>query len=174
MFGNKQEKSAQPEAASAEIGRLCALPSRELAVEVLPAFGRDGAGGLLKPDARAIAKWLMADHPRHPSLLALQAPIEEACQVLEQAGLLRREVYKVGDSRLVLTRLGHAALADGALGQYLPLQAAATRPAADDHPNLPPEVIALAQAGKRANAIKRYQQLTGADLKQALSIVDSL
>jgi hypothetical protein len=174
LFGSKSEKNAQLDAASAEIGRLCALPTRELAVEVLPAFGRDGAGSLVKPDARAIAKWLMAGHPRHPSLLALAAPIEESCQVLEQAGLLRREVYKAGDSRFVLTRLGHAALTEGTVRHYLPEQTVVTTPPASGHSDVPPEVVALAQAGKRANAIKRYQQLTGADLKHAFTVVDSL
>jgi hypothetical protein len=107
-------------------------------------------------------------------LLALAAPIEEACQVLEQAGLLRREVYKAGDSRFVLTRLGHAALAEGTVRDYLPGQTAVPTPPAPGHSDVPPEVIALAHAGKRANAIKRYQQLTGADLQHAFNVVNSL
>jgi hypothetical protein len=168
---NTQERAAELEAASAEIGRLCALPVADLAAEVLPAFKSQG---ILWTDTRAVAKRLMAAYPAHPSLLALDAPIEEACQALEQAGLLRRVVHRhtaTGGSHLELTRLGHAALADGTVRDRIPEHYAATT---NRHPDVPPEVVALAQAGKRANAAIRYRQLTGADVKQALAVVDTL
>ena len=36
---------------------------------------------------------------------------------------------------------------------------------------VPPDVIQLAQAGKQLDAIKRYRELTGADLDTARSVV---
>jgi hypothetical protein len=168
---DKHEKGGQLEAAGAEIGRLCALPVADLAVEVLPAFSQRG---VFWTDTRAVAKWLMAAHPKHPSLLALEGPIEEACQALEQAGLLRRVIHRhaaTAGSHLELTRLGHTALAEGTVGQYLPAYA---RQPAVDHADVPPEVVALARSGKRANAAIRYRQLTGVDTKRALEVVDSL
>jgi ribosomal protein L7/L12 len=36
---------------------------------------------------------------------------------------------------------------------------------------LPPEVLELAQAGKKMEAVKRYRELTGADGKEAIDAV---
>ncbi len=74
-------------------------------------------------------------------------------------------------SHLELTRLGHTALAEGTVRQYLPAYA---RQTAGDAPGVPPDVVALARSGKRANAAIRYRKLTGADVKRALEVVDSL
>jgi hypothetical protein len=172
MFNrHKQGRADQLEAANAEIGGLCALPVADLAVEVLPAFGQRG---ILWTDTSAVAKWLMAAYSERPSLLSLEGPIEEACQALEQAGLLLRVIHRhaaTAGSHLELTRLGHTALAEGTVRQYLPEYAGQT---VVGNPDVPPEVVALARSGKRANAAIRYRQLTGADVKRALEVVDSL
>jgi hypothetical protein len=39
LFGNREEKRAKAAAAQAESERLVALPVRELAAEIMPAFG---------------------------------------------------------------------------------------------------------------------------------------
>ncbi|MFN8123250.1 MAG: hypothetical protein U0237_12560 [Thermoleophilia bacterium] len=38
----------------------------------------------------------------------------------------------------------------------------------------PPEVLELARAGKRLDAIRRYRELTGADLETAKGVVEAL
>jgi len=43
-----------------------------------------------------------------------------------------------------------------------------------DPGHVPQEVVDLAQAGKRKEAIVRYRELTGADAQQAISVVDGL
>jgi ribosomal protein L7/L12 len=39
---------------------------------------------------------------------------------------------------------------------------------------IPPDVVALARANKKIEAIKRYRELTGVDLKEAKAVVDSI
>ncbi len=60
----------------------------------------------------------------------------------------------------------------GARLAYVPMGRAATRPT--DASNVPDEVVALAQAGKRKEAVVRYRELTGADVQHAISVVDGL
>jgi hypothetical protein len=43
LFGNKDEKAAEEAAGAAEVASLEALSTDELAVELMPAFGPDGA-----------------------------------------------------------------------------------------------------------------------------------
>ena len=43
-----------------------------------------------------------------------------------------------------------------------------------DETPVPPEIQELAQQGKTNEAIKRYRELTGADLRQAQAAIDRL
>jgi hypothetical protein len=60
----------------------------------------------------------------------------------------------------------------GARLLYVPMGRADQRP--PDPGNVPPEVVELARAGKRKDAIVRYRALTGADPAQATAVVDGL
>jgi hypothetical protein len=44
----------------------------------------------------------------------------------------------------------------------------------DDPGHVPQEIVELAHAGKRKEAIVRYRELTGADAEQAINTVDGL
>jgi ribosomal protein L7/L12 len=41
-------------------------------------------------------------------------------------------------------------------------------------PGIPADVVALAQAGRKIEAIKRYRELTGVDLREAKDAVDAI
>ena len=122
LFGNKQEKAAQDAEASAEFERLAALPVRELAAAILPAWGSDGVhrskgGGV---GSVQVVNWLMAPNPRRGKYLQpLLAPVNDAVQALERAGLLVRTNLSIGGSQVDLTREGQAALAAGNVDQHL-------------------------------------------------------
>jgi hypothetical protein len=60
----------------------------------------------------------------------------------------------------------------GAQIPYVPMGRADTRP--DDPDHVPQEVIDLAQAGKRKEAIVKYRELTGVDARQAIAVVEAL
>ena len=60
----------------------------------------------------------------------------------------------------------------GAQILYAPMGRADHRPTDPGH--VPDEVVQLARAGKRRDAIVKYRELTGADPKYAASIVDGL
>lgn len=53
---------------------------------------------------------------------------------------------------------------------YIPMGRATYRPT--DLGHVPPEVVDLARAGKRKDAIIKYRELTGADVEQAKTAVD--
>ena len=55
--------------------------------------------------------------------------------------------------------------------QYTPMGRADHRP---DETPVPPEIQELVQAGKTKEAVKRYRELTGADLQQAQRVVGGL
>lgn len=55
---------------------------------------------------------------------------------------------------------------------YIPLGRADHRPTDPDH--VPAEVIELARAGNRRDAIVRYRALTGADVDRAKAVVDGV
>jgi hypothetical protein len=55
--------------------------------------------------------------------------------------------------------------------QYAPMGRADHRP---DETPVPAEIQELAQAGKTKEAVKRYRELTGADVRQAQRVVDGL
>jgi ribosomal protein L7/L12 len=55
--------------------------------------------------------------------------------------------------------------------QYVPMGRADHRP---DETPVPPEIQELVQQGKTKEAVKRYRELTGADLKQAQAAIERL
>ena len=60
----------------------------------------------------------------------------------------------------------------GAQIPYVPMGRAENRP--DDPDHVPQEVVDLAQAGKRKEAIVKYRELTGADARTAIAVVEGL
>jgi hypothetical protein len=123
LFGNKEEKAGEEAAGAAEVARLEALSTDELAVELMPAFGPDGAKakGRAGSNAMAVIQWLVADYPRHPSLRPLAESVPVALQRLAAAGLLKASGSGIGTGvdSYSLTPAGEEALADGSVGQRL-------------------------------------------------------
>lgn len=121
LFGNKEEKEAEQQAARAEVDRLIALPVPELAAEVMPAFGPDGARPGHEVGVLQVGNWLLRDHPRGTKYLKeLLDPMREAIQALEHADLILRLGQGSGENaRLKATRLGEQALAEGNVAKYL-------------------------------------------------------
>jgi hypothetical protein len=121
LFGNKEEKEAEDQAARAEIDRLLSLPVPELAAEIMPAFGPDGARPGREVGLLQVANWLLRDHRRGVKYLKeLLDPIREAVQALEHAELVLRLGHGSGENaRLKATRLGEQALAEGNVAKYL-------------------------------------------------------
>lgn len=123
LFGNKEEKAAQEAAGAAEVERLNALSTDDLAVELMPAFGSDGAKskGRAGSAAMQVIQWLVADYPRHPSLRPLADSVPVALQRLAAAGLLKATASGIGTGvqSYSLTPAGEEALADGSVAQHL-------------------------------------------------------
>jgi hypothetical protein len=120
LFGNKEEKVAQEQAAQAEAERLQSMPASELAEVLMPAFGPDGP----KPDGYInqlqVGMWLMAAYPRGTKFIKdLREPIMEGLQDLENAGLIVGRSRGGTASLLKATRLGEQALAEGNIANYL-------------------------------------------------------
>ena len=122
LFGSKPEKQATAAAVEAESQRLRVLPARELAAEVMAAFGPDGINA--KPGHRQgpveVVAWLLPGAPaqyRQPLL----GPVIEALGVLEHADLLTRRSFgsQGRASTYQATRLGQTALADGSVRAHL-------------------------------------------------------
>ncbi len=55
--------------------------------------------------------------------------------------------------------------------QYTPMGRAEHRP---DETPVPPEIQELVAQGKTKEAVKRYRELTGADMKQAQAAIDGI
>jgi hypothetical protein len=123
LFGNKEKKAAEEAAAAIEVTRLEALTTDELAVELIPAFGADGARskGRSGSNAMAVIQWLVADYPFHPSLRPLADSVPVALQRLTTAGLLKTTGSGIGTgvNSYSLTPAGEEALADGSAAQRL-------------------------------------------------------
>jgi ribosomal protein L7/L12 len=60
----------------------------------------------------------------------------------------------------------------GARVAFVPMGRSGSRPTDPDQ--VPTEVVELARAGKRRDAIVRYRELTGAGPQEAIALVDSL
>lgn len=122
LFGNREDKAAQKDAANAEVDRLLGLPVPELAAEVMPAFGPDGPrghgpnGGI---NILQVMIFMMRSFPKATGFMTkLQEPVRESVQALENAGLALRSGTRDG-SWYSATRLGQSALADGTVSQQL-------------------------------------------------------
>lgn len=123
LFRNKEEKAAQEAAGAAEVERLNALSTDQLAGELMPAFGPDGAKakGRAGSSAMAVIQWLVADYPRHPSLRPLAESVPVALQRLTAAGLLKASGSGIGTGvdSYSLTPAGEQALGEGSVEQRL-------------------------------------------------------
>jgi hypothetical protein len=123
LFGNKEEKAAEEAAGAAEVARLEALSTDELAVELMPAFGPDGARskGRAGSNAMAVIQWLVADYPRHTSLRPFAESVPVALQRLAAVGLLKATGSGIGTgvNSYSLSPAGEEALADGSVEQRL-------------------------------------------------------
>jgi hypothetical protein len=120
LFGNKEEKAAQDQAAQAETERLQGLSATELAAVLMPAFGPDGPKPGSYLNQLQVSMWLMSSFPRGTKLLTdLREPTMEGLQVLENAGLIVGRSRGGTASLLKATRLGEEALAEGNVGKYL-------------------------------------------------------
>ncbi len=122
LFGNKEEKRAQDDAAKAEADRLAGLPVADLAAAILPAFGPDGPGkgGAKDIGTLQVGIYLMRDFPRGNAMIkSLLEPLKEGIQALENAGLVKRTVQSIGGSTVSPTRLGLQAIEEGTAGKYL-------------------------------------------------------
>jgi hypothetical protein len=123
LFGNKEKKAAEEAAGAAEVERLNSLSTDELAIELMPAFGPDGARskGRSGSAAMAVIQWLLVDYPRHPSLRPLADSVPVALQRLAGAGLLKASSSGIGTGvkSYSLTPAGEEALADGSVAQRL-------------------------------------------------------
>jgi hypothetical protein len=123
LWGNKEKNAEQFEAGRVEVERLTALSPAGLGVELLPAFGPDGARskGREGTPPMQIVQWLMASFPYHPGLQGLVSSTLAGLQALEHAGLVDRRSSGsgTGGMRFLLTPLGETALAEGSAAQYL-------------------------------------------------------
>jgi hypothetical protein len=123
LFRKSEEKAALEAAAltemRAEIGRLKRLSVHDLAVELLPGFGPDGADKGRPLRVVKLGMWLFRDFPRRiEPARELMVPVREGLECLERAEL----VYSRGtvDSMLWrITPLGDTALAEGTIEQYV-------------------------------------------------------
>jgi hypothetical protein len=137
LFGEKSQSKrealrAERDAARAENARLVALPPEDLAAELMPAFGADGAKttdrSLLNPGARGgsdelqLVSWLHRNCRigvplfKDPS----RSQVLQAVQVLEHAGLLYVEwMSDNGDRHWKATQLGLTAVANGDVKQHI-------------------------------------------------------
>jgi hypothetical protein len=125
LFGGKTEKRATAAATEAESARLVGLPVRELAAEVMPAFGPKGINAKSghRQGPMEVVSWLLPDASvkyRQPIL----GPVTEALGVLEHADLLTRRSFGTHGqaSTYHATRLGNEALAEGTVRKELGLE----------------------------------------------------
>ena len=121
--GKREKKAAEEEAGRAELERLLGLSAKDLAVEILPAVGPGGirmstGGGY---NSVQVTQWLMRNHRRRPNIKPLIEPVQQAIQVLENAGLVSRTVSGIGTgvSSVRATRLGELVLSEGTVRQSL-------------------------------------------------------
>jgi hypothetical protein len=120
LFRKSEEKIAREAAAQAEIERLRALTTEELAVVLLPGLGPDVAppGHNLRP--QQLCEYLLRDFPGigQTRPLQLMAPVRRAVEKLEDAGLV--SAFHLERSPLwQITSLGTRVLAEGTTEQHL-------------------------------------------------------
>ncbi len=121
---DKSDKYAASDAiAQAEVDRLVALTPAELGVEMLAAFGPDGAKHKGKHDVAPIQVifWLMRSVGRGVSTKPLVPVVPNGLRAMVNAGLLeaRGSGIGTGTNTYRLTPVGDKALADGTAASYL-------------------------------------------------------
>ncbi len=120
LFGNKEAKAAQEEAARAEAERLESLTAVQFAEVLMPAFGPDGPKPGSYLNQLQVGMWLMSSFPHGEKFIKdLRDPIMEGLQVLENADLIVGRTRGGAASLLKATRLGEEALAGGDVAKYL-------------------------------------------------------
>jgi hypothetical protein len=120
LFGNKEEKAAEEQAAKAEAERLQSMSAVEIAEVLMPAFGPDGPKPGSYLNQLQVASWLMSSFPRGTKYLKdLREPIMEGLQDLENAGLIVGRTRGGAASLLKATRLGEDAPAEGTVADHL-------------------------------------------------------
>jgi hypothetical protein len=101
------------------------LPVADLAAELMPAFGPDGAkspgrGSGQMLNILQVMNWTMSSYPRSASYpRELEKPVREGLQALEQAGRIEKRVMQRGGQRMGPTRLGEEALASSSVREHL-------------------------------------------------------
>jgi hypothetical protein len=122
VFGNKEKKAAEEAAAQVEFERLTALPVAELAAELMPAFGPDGA----KPSSGSevntlqIIYWLVRNTPRMTGYTRqLMDPVRAGLELLETSGLVLQRGRGGAGVWVKATPLGQTALAEGTVREHL-------------------------------------------------------
>jgi hypothetical protein len=110
-------------AAQMEVDRLVALEPEDLAVELMPAFGPDGAKsrGRIGTGPLQVIEWLMKPVGRGVSTKPLVPVVLAGLQALEHAGLVQERTSGVGTGARFysLTPRGETALADGSAATYI-------------------------------------------------------
>jgi hypothetical protein len=123
LFGSKEEKAEREAAGAAEVERLEGLSVDQLAAELMPAFGPDGAKakGKLGSGPLQVLQWLLREHPYHPDLKRLLDMELSAIEKMTAAGLLvgRGSGIGTGAQAFKLSPLGEETLADGSIAQRL-------------------------------------------------------
>ena len=123
LFGKNPEKAAQAQAADAEVARLQSVPRGELAIELLPGLGNNGAhriGATPGINLSQLMIWKMSAFPKATGYLTkLEVPFREAVQLLEHANLVERRTSRAGGAHFEATTLGEEAILAGNAGQYL-------------------------------------------------------
>ncbi|HEY4276985.1 MAG TPA: hypothetical protein VGM91_02125 [Conexibacter sp.] len=116
IFGNKARREAEQAAATAEVERLIALSPTELAGELMPAFGPDGAPGKGRQGVPPlqIVTWLLRSSGRNGAdLRALVPAVLAGLETLRSVGLVTQTTSGTNGQRWSPTPLGETALADG-------------------------------------------------------------
>jgi hypothetical protein len=110
-------------AAQAEVDRLVALPPKDLAAELIAAFGPKGAAskGRTGTAPMQIIEWLMSSVGRGASTRPLVPAVLAGLQALEHAGLVEARGSGTGSGAksFLLTPTGETALAEGSTQRYL-------------------------------------------------------
>jgi hypothetical protein len=120
FFRNRGDRNARLIAWQSESERLSGMPVRELAAEVMQAFGPHGINA--KPGCQQgpyeVVSWLLPGAPAR-FRVPVNQPVIEALGVLEHADLLVRRVFGEGGTTYRVSRLGQAALEQGAVRGHL-------------------------------------------------------
>jgi hypothetical protein len=116
-------REAADAAAQAEVARLATLAPNQIAAEILPAFGPDGAKskGRLGTAPMQVIEWLMADFGRGASTKPLVGAVLVGMSALDRAGLVYETVSGTGSGGKLysLTPLGEQALTAGTASDYI-------------------------------------------------------